>query len=644
MAKLTKHNFKKFTRKNLLPDADGNQPSSSGAKELLEQNMELLELFHRDFDSLQTLREKNDRCWRYYKGDQLSDLVYDPDSCGMITEEKYLRNQGMIPMSMNIMQEPITNILGVYRKSRLAPFAISRDRDEQKLGEMMTIALEYAYDNLNLNELNGKGFLQLLNGALVPFRVGYGRDDERHCSDAIVELCDLNRMAWDDNTSGLYFKHITRVGYLHDMPMSKVLKFANNQNEVERIMQIYRDCQSAYSYQQQHVRDDRKKNISFYTPLNPEHCRVIEIWTKETQRLYLFHDIAKGIEIESDSQYDEGIVAENQHRQMEMLEAGGNIEDASLIEYMGFSTIDKWVVRYLTPNGYVLKQEETPYWHGSHPFVIGGYPMVNGEIYSLAERLINIQRVYNSTFMSNRYIRMNQAKGAGMVNKKILERSGVTAKQIAEIYTKPNAIIELDWEAGEELFKPFANNSQNYVDEVTPQKCLELMDKISGNTGAIRGEAPKSGTPSSLYAQQTENSTNNIEDLIQWYNGLIKERDYKLMMVIQQYYQDRRFLNIAGKQYSAESRWYDPDKVRDAKFDIALIESTTTGIARAQNEEFLQNLFASGQIDIVTYLENSSMPFADKILERIKSRQEEQAQQQADQAQAYAQGKQAMMQ
>ena len=162
--KLTRFNFKKFTRRNLLPDKDGSRPSGNNTADLLQQNMELLELFHNDFNSLQNVKEKIDRCWRYYFSDQLSDLIYDPKSCGKITEEEYMRKQGIVPMAMNIMQEPIINIVGVYRKNRLTPFAISRDRDEQKLGEMMTIALEYAYDNLNLEEQNGQGFLRLLVG------------------------------------------------------------------------------------------------------------------------------------------------------------------------------------------------------------------------------------------------------------------------------------------------------------------------------------------------------------------------------------------------------------------------------------------------------------------------------------------------
>lgn len=95
------------------------------------------------------------------------------------------------------------------------------------------------------------------------------------------------------------------------------------------------------------------------------------------------------------------------------------------------------------------------------------------------------------------------------------------------------------------------------------------------------------------------------------------------MQVIQQYYTDRRYLNIAGKDYSEESKWYDPDKVRNSQFDLALIENQSQGMFRVQNENVLMMLLQNGAIDIETYLESSSSPFADKMLERIKQKQQE---------------------
>ena len=639
MAKLTRHNFKKFTRRNLLPRADGSKPNNKQANDLFKQNIELLERFHRYYDSLFEFRENRARCKRYYFGDQLSDLIPDPEGCGMITEAEYMRKQGITPMAMNIIRKTGKAIIGVYRQSKLEPLAIARDRDEQKLGEMMSIALEYAYQNQQLEEINARGYEETLLSALPCFRVGYDFDNERKMSDVKVNLCDINRMAWDDNTNGLYFENISCIGYLHDMTIGQVLsRFAHSKQEKERIIEIYQGCRELYGNQNQQFRkDDRKRNISFYTTLNPDHCRVIEIWTKEQYDSFVCHDTARGEQFTIPTSEEQSIIAENQRRQVEMLQAGGNAEDAALIEYE-YKVEEKWTVRYITPDGYVLHQSETPYWHGSHPFVIGAYPLVDGEIHSFVDDTINVQRVFNVTFMRQIYLRMNQAKGFGIVKRKVLERSKVTPEEFAAVYTSPSAIMALDWEDGEEIFKQFNETGNNTADSQIMQQCMDLMNEITGAHGAMRGEKAGSNTPASLYAQETENANNNIIDLQEWYNGLIRKRDYMMMMVIQQYYDDKRYLNIAGKDYSEESKWYDPQKVRNSQFDVALVESSANGVVRAQNEQLLLNLLNGQYIDPITYLECSASPFADKVLERMKVKQQEQAeaQQMADQ-QALAQ-------
>jgi len=649
MAKLTKNNYKKYTRRNLLPNTDGSRPTGAEADRIFQKSTKILDQFHRDYDSLQTVRDNYERCDRYLSGDQLSDTIPNPNGCGHITEEEYIRSQGMVPMAVNIIAEPVNNIVSRYRRKHMEPLVVSRDRDEQKLGEMMTIAMEYVYETHNLPEMNTRAYEEFLSSGIAAFRVGYDRDDERGVSDVKVMQCELNRMAWDSNTSGLYFENITRIGYLHDMPLIDVqTQFAKSPREREQIAIIYHNCNTTYGTAQQLSKEKSERGIDFFHALEPEHCRVIEIWSLEMiegeEDGYLFHDIKKGIEILTDSKDDPDIIAENNRRMLEMVEAGGAAEEASLIEYVGYRCKKKWVVRYLTPDGYVLKEEITPYAHGSHPFVVGAYPLRRGKVHSLVERLINVQRIYNSTLTSNRYIRMCQAKGSGAANLDVLERSNVTEQQFAAAFTDPAAVLGLRWNEGEEIFKPFVNNSHNMVDEKTPQDCLTLMDKISGNNGALRGETPGSGTPASLYAQQSENSDTNIADISGWFNGLIAKRDYKIMMVIQQYYKGVRYINIAGKNYSEESKWYDAEKVRNSRFDLSLIESEAQGVFRAQNEQTLQFLLQNGLISLKTYLSVSSSYFADRMLEIIKAEEEENAEAMAQQQALAAQGGAAMPQ
>ncbi len=634
MAKLTKNNYKRFTRKNLLPNADGSKPYSAAAEHIFQQNLQLLDRFHKYYDCLQDFRKNRERCKNYYFGDQLSDKVTDPRGCGLISEEELMKQQGITPMSLNIIRKAVKAVLGVYCQSNFEPLAIARDRDEQKLGEMMSVAMEYVYQNQNLPEINTRGCEEFLLSAMPGFRVGFDINQERKSSDVVVSLIDDNRIGFDPNTTGQYFENISCIGYLHDMSIGEVLaKFAHTPAETMQIRQIYQECNAQYPITGQTFnKDTRRSQMDFYRPLHPEQCRVIEIWTKEQFDSFYCHDIAKGEQYFVSTTEEQNIIAENNRRILEMVQAGGTAEDAALIDYK-YRVEEKWVVRYLTPTGYVLLQEETPYAHGSHPFVIGAFPLVDGEIHSFVEDAINPQRMTNRLLSRIEYQRMNDIKGLFVVNKKIREKSDVTLSEIAATITSPAGVIELDWEAGEEPFKNIHSTSSKQDDVQMLGQYMSLLNEITGAHGAMRGEQAKSGTPSSLYAQETQNANNNIADMMQWYNGLIRKRDYKIMQVIQQYYTDRRYLNIAGKDYSEESKWYDPDKVRNSQFDLALIENQSQGVFRAQNENLLMMLLQNGAIDVETYLESSTSPFADKMLERIKQKQQEAAEAQTMQQQ-----------
>ena len=624
---LTLNNFKWFRRKNLLPKADGSRTFSAEADRIFGQNMELLQRFKGYYDSLQTMRENRDRCKRYYFGDQLKDMVPDPDGCGKITEEEYIRRQGITPMVLNVLRKTGKAIIGVYRQNKLQPMAISRDRDEQKTGEMMSIALECVYQNQNLYETNARGYEEAYISGICAFRVGYDVDDESKISDIVVTRSDINRMAWDDNTTGLYFQNISCIGYLHDMSLGKVLStFSHSERETEQIINIYNSWARQYKpVNQQFVKDDRRKHIDFFMPLSPDTLRVIEIWTKEWTHSLYYHDKGKGTEGFVPVSERAAIEAENARRIAEVLSVGGTEDDASLID-IKYKTEEKWVVRFLTPDGYVLKQEETPYWHGSHPWVIGAYPLVDGEIHSPVEDGINPQRMIDRLLTRIEFVRMNQAKGFGIVNKKVLDDSGVTLEQFAKEYTSPSGIAALEWEgSADTVFKQFSDTTTNQGDVQMFEQYMNLLDEITGAHGAMRGEKPTSGTPAALYMQETENANNNIADFQEWYNGLILKRDYKMMMVMQQYYDHKRYLNISGKNYSKEARMYDPEQVRKTKFDLALVQSQSTGAFRTNSENLLIRLLELGAIPRDIYLEESNAPFADRVLERIKSFEEDQA-------------------
>ena len=140
----------------------------------------------------------------------------------------------------------------------------------------------------------------------------------------------------------------------------------------------------------------------------------------------------------------------------------------------------------------------------------------------------------------------------------------------------------------------------------------------------MQGQSPHAGTPASLYAQQVQNSSLNLRGLFDGFRTFRRRRDTKLMKTIQQFYTDDCFLEIAGSDYGEEAKWYSPQKVQNAEFDLTISEGYNTPAYQMLANDFLMELFRSQALDLKSMLENCSYPFAKKLLEAVK-RNEEQA-------------------
>jgi hypothetical protein len=60
----------------------------------------------------------------------------------------------------------------------------------------------------------------------------------------------------------------------------------------------------------------------------------------------------------------------------------------------------------------------------------------------------------------------------------------------------------------------------------------------------------------------------------------------------------------------------------DVEFDLAITESTSTPAYRELQNDFLMQIWQSGQITIEQLLENGNFPFADQLLQSIRSQRE----------------------
>lgn len=646
--KVTRDNYKKFTKSALLPDAKSRKKETDKDRIELSKNVVLLQECEQMYSSLQEFRDRRKTCIDYYFGDQLTRLVPDPDGCGMITLERYAIKQGMTPLKMNIITSRIRQMIGVYEKQKLEDLTLARDRDEQKLGEMMSVALQYVYQNNNLYRANADGYREFLLSALPCYRVGYDFDEKRKLSDVYIDLENVNKMFWDNNTSGLYFDNISVIGKLHEFSLVEILsKFAKTPAMRRALLEAYDEVRLAFPNTQQFSHDNSNRKYSFYTPYETNKYRVIEVWRKEESEVYVCTDPLEDEPYVIDVNQLNEILAENERRQAEMSVYGGDPNEAATIDYQ-YRVDTEWVVRFLTPCGHVLYQAVSPYAHGSHPWALGGYPMVDGRVQSLVYDLIPAQDMINRLVMRMEFIRMNQAKGFGIIDLDVLEDSDMSVEDFAKKYTSAKGIAAL--RCGKvggvnNVFARFTDEGGTNSDYQMLTTYISMIDQQSGSTDAVRGERGGSHESASRYALETENSNNNTCDGEQWFNGLILERDRKMMMLMQQYYTGIRYMNIAGHQYSEEAKYYDADKIRQTQFDLSIVQAPSSGIVRMQMEDTLKTMFEQGAIDADTWLQSTSSYGADKILQVKKANEEKMmAQQQAMQAQQAQQMQQAQPQ
>lgn len=600
-----------------------------------DEDLQALEQFANDWFSLEEMRRKDRRSTMYAWDDQWGDLVKDPDTGNVITERELIMKQGKVPLKNNMIAPILNNIEGQLRTATTKPVCAVRDQREAKLGEMMTVAIEYVHDLNEITEVDVASLKSACTSGLMVQRIEYGVNPAKgNKNDVWVYPVNQTRVFFDTSFEDVRTWDISRIGEIYDMSIDDVIANFGKYVSEEELKRIYGN--NGYIYRDSYaLNGDKLKNMGFYTPTHPDMCRVILGWRLENRPAIFFHDNLKGeygyVEKKEKGRLDEI----NRLRREEARANGVDEEDILYIDYEE-ATERKWVYRYLTPWGHCLAKGDSPYWHGGHNFVLGVLHFVKGRLYNFVEQFIDQQRSINRTAMMIDFIRSASSKGLLIINEDAFD--SMTREEIVDEYVRYNGVLFVKPKQGvnvRDVVHQLNGAASTAGDYELLNLQLKLINEISGVNSAMQGQAPKAGTPSSLYAMQTQNSSLNLKGLFGAMNAFKRRRDVIVMKTIQQFYNDNVYLNIAGKDYSEEAKRYNPEKVKNAEIDLAITDGNNTPAYQMMANDFLMQLFQSGAIRLNTLLENSSYPFAAKILESVK--RDEQAQQEVMQAmQQYA--------
>lgn len=571
------------------------------------------------WNQMDDFRKDRERNKRYTYGFQWDDMIcVDGKS---MSEEEYIKSQGNVPLKNNLIRRLVRSVLGVYRSQSKEPTCTARDRDEQKLGETMSTILQCNMQLNRMNDVYARTMEEFLISGFIVHRKSYGwRNGKEDCWTDYVQP---NNFFIDNNMRDFRGWDVSVLGEVHDISFGQLCEqFASSPQEYRQLRDIYKwaarkDYIATYA---ERFGYSRLENYDFLFTSEPGRCRVIEIWRKEQKPRYRCHDYQNGDIFKIDEEdYAQVVLTENEERMRMAKEAGMPEDEVPLIKATWFVD-DYWYFYYLSPFGDILREGETPYEHGSHPYVFKAYPFIDGEIHSFVADVIDQQRYTNRLITLYDWIMRASAKGVLMMPEDCLP-DGVSIDDIAESWTEFNGVIVYKPSKSGKVPEQVANNSTNIGIAELLNIQLKFFEDISGVTGALQGKPGYSGESASHYNQQTENSTKSLLDLLECFSCFVVDGAYKDVKNMQQFYDSKRVFNIAGK--SGAQIEYDPKKIRDVEFDLSITESTSTPAYRHLANDMLMQLYQSQAISVEQLLEHGDFPFADELLQSIKSQKEQ---------------------
>jgi hypothetical protein len=589
-------------------------------------NHELIMRAKNLWEALADYRKRTKRSMRYHGGDQWGDLIYNPDTGRYQKEEDYIREQGKVPLKQNVIRQLVKNLQGQYRKSPTRTIVFARNREDTALSEMMSNAIQTVHDINNEEHLSALLFLEAIISGLAIGKDIYTFIPEKDTEDIFMQYVSTNRIFFNGDLEDPRLTEIREIGEIIDMPINEVIAaFARTKEDEEKIRRWYSNAyyKEFVSYTNA-LTSGMQENIDFYISDNPNLCRVIEYWFQVGKWKTFVHDYEDGTYRRVDWSLKE-VEQKNKERIAEYVSHGYSPDDVPLMEAERRYDLD-WYVKHMTPFGHTLHEGPTPYDHKSHPYTLFAYPFIGGAVWGLVEEIIDQQRYVNRAITQYDFIIGASAKGLLLVPEDSIP-TGMDVSDFAQEWSRVGGVIKYKAKPGIAAPQQVSSNSvpAGLSEMLTMQ--LKLTYDIMGIHQAIQGQSPRAGTPASLYAQEAENASINVKDFMEAFNNFKERRDLKIMKLIKQFYRDRKILAVKGNNYARESKIYDPQAINDVEFDLALTQGPDTPVYRQIIEDVLTNLLNQQLIDLEMYLEHSTMPYAEKLLESVKRKKQEMMQQ-----------------
>lgn len=614
-------NYRLFTRTAL--GLKRTKPNVTVRRELMSEdisdNLLLLDQAAEYWNKLADFRKRARRASKYNRGDQWSDIVFDPDEKDYVSESEYIKRQGRVPLKQNIIRQMTRNLVGQFRSTETKAYVVPRKQSDKAMADMVSAAIDYVQHINQMEEIDARAYETFLLSGMAVHKNAFSFIKERDMEDVTGKYVNIHRAFFNPDITDPRCTELRMCGEIIDSTIDEVCAaFARNKSEEERIREIYRgDSGTGHVSPKQGLTAQDVDSLSFLSTNQIGKCRLYEVWyLKNVWRMYV-HDEASGKTYMTEATVNE-LQHENAMRIQQAAAFGVPEDEVPMLAYE--DKLERaWFVKFLTPTGHCLYEAETHYAHQEHPYTYLLYPLIDGEVWGFVEDIIDQQRYINRTIILLDFIVSASAKGLLLVHEDSIPE-GMTINDFSSEWVKFNGAILVKGKPGTPMPQQISANSVNVGISEMIQLQMMLVKDISGVHDALQGKAAASGKAASLYAQEAQNASLNSLDYQKSFMNFKERRDRKIMKLILQYYDKPRNIAISGS--SNNYTYYDPDKVRTGEYDLVVAHSPSTPTYKAMLEETLMALLDKQLIDIKMYLQHTSLPFAEKLLDDINGREE----------------------
>lgn len=473
-------------------------------------SIRLVDAARRAWERGAEFRTRRDRYKKFTYGDQWSDLVAMPDGSTATARLQALKH-GKEPMTNNLIRRMVKCVIGRFRMWIEENAGHRTDAAVTSQG-----ALEEAYIDNSLDEMDCRALEEFLISGVAVQRVAEsglpGRKGPRvvNVNPTRLFVNSFSDPRGDD---------IEMIGMLHDMsPGEAVMRFAHgSRGRARELRELFGRLNEDYG--DSIAPTPHLATGSFNRCPENGRCRVIEVWTLESRESVRWLDRATGacgVERAGGAAW---IDRENSSRASKGIELIDNV----------LTHTTTWRCRWLAPDGTVLDEYDTPYGHGTHPFVVKMYPLTDGEVHSLVEDVIDQQIYINRLITLMEKVMSSAAKGV-LLFPKGQKSTDMGWEKIASIWASPDGVIPYEGYEGLPEPKQLITNGGDYGARDLLSLQLKMIEDVSGVSNALLGRSSSGGNVGyERYESEVRNATVAINDLLLTFVHFRRERDRKIL-------------------------------------------------------------------------------------------------------------------